>query len=120
MSEPPPGQPTAPEIRANLHQVAELLRHAHHLGPEAQDALADLVDELGATLDAKAVPFQEMAHLTASTAQLARALHERHDSGVLVAAKDRLEEAAVRAEAKAPMVTGVVRRVIDALANLGI
>ena len=34
--------------------------------------------------------------------------------------RDRLREAAVRAEVQAPVATGIVRRLIDTLANLGI
>ena len=40
--------------------------------------------------------------------------------GVLAAARHRLEEAVVAAEARAPTVAGVARRLLDALSSLGI
>lgn len=110
----------AAQVQASIHEVAQLLRTAHHLGPEAQEALADLMDELGKLVNPDAVPSAETAHLAESTAHLARALHERHDEGVLATAKERLQSAAARAEVEAPLAAGLVRRVIDALANLGI
>ena len=62
----------------------------------------------------------EAAHLSESTARLIEGLHGRHDEGVLAAARDRLEGAVVGAEARAPVVAGVARRLLEALANLGI
>ena len=47
MPEQPPNQlPTGEQVQAHLHELAEVLREAHHLEPEAQEALADLVEEL--------------------------------------------------------------------------
>lgn len=117
MPEQPP--PSAAQVQTNLHDLARLLRQAHHLDPAVQQALAELVDELGRALD-PGVSSAEITHLAASAAQLAHALHQRHDSGLLTAAKERLESAARRAEAKAPLATGIARRLIDTLANLGI
>jgi len=37
--------PSTAEVRAHLHTISELLRQVHHLGPEAQALLADLVDD---------------------------------------------------------------------------
>jgi hypothetical protein len=112
--------PTAARVQASLHELARLLREAHHLEPEAQQALADLVDELGKALDPADVPSAEMAHVADTAAQLAHALHQRQDTSVLLAARDRLEAAALRAEAEAPVTAGIVRRLLDTLANLGI
>lgn len=112
--------PAAARVQVSLHELARLLREAQHLEPEAQQALADLVDELGKALDPATAPSAEMAHLADSAAGLAQALHQRHDTSVLVAARDRLEAAALRAEADAPVTAGVVRRLLDTLANLGI
>jgi hypothetical protein len=114
------GSQTASQIRACLHDLAEVLREAHHLEPEAQQALADLVDELQAALEPTAVPPAELAHLAESAAHLARALRQRHDAGLLAAARERLEQAAVRAETAAPLATGLARRFMETLANLGI
>ena len=38
---PSEGQPGT-RIRESLHELAQVLREAHHLEPEAQEALADL------------------------------------------------------------------------------
>ena len=111
--------PTASPVRANLLEVARLLREAHHLDAAAQRELADLVDELAGVLD-PAAPSDQAAHLAETSAHLARALHDPHHPGLLAAAKARLEDAAARAEVNAPVATGVARRLIDALARLGI
>ena len=108
-----------PPIRANLLEVARLLRKADHLEPEAQSELADLVDELAGALD-PAAPGEQAAHLAESSAHLARALHDQHHPGLIEAARRRLEDAAARAEVHAPVATGVARRLIEALARLGI
>jgi hypothetical protein len=97
-----------------------MVREAHHLGPEAQEALADLLDELGKALAPAATPTSETTHLANSAAHLAQALHQQHGLPLLSAAKQRLEQAALRAEGTAPMATGVVRRILDVLADLGI
>ena len=115
MSEPQPSDSVA-----KFHAVAQLLREAHHLGPEAQRELADLLDELGAALASDAVPPAEKAHLADSAAHLVRALHQQHDEGLWGRARHRLEQAIVAAEAQAPVAAGVARRLVDALANLGI
>jgi hypothetical protein len=78
------------------------------------------VDELGNALTGSPVPSPELAHLSESTSHLVQALHERHDTGVLAAARDRLNEALVRAESGAPNIAGLARRVIEALSNIGI
>ena len=65
-------------------------------------------------------PAVEAAHLAESSAHLVEALHRKHHAGLIAAAKERLEEAATRAEAEAPVATGLARRLIDTLANLGI
>ncbi|HYT94608.1 MAG TPA: DUF4404 family protein [Gemmataceae bacterium] len=109
-----------PEVQASLVMIGRLLREAHHLGPEAQQTLAGLMDELGRALSSSQASSEELAHLTESTAKLVEAVHQQHDEGVLAAARDRLEEAVIAAEARAPVVAGVARRLLDALSNLGI
>jgi len=104
----------------NLHEIAQLLRAARHLKPEEQAALSDLIDDLARVLDPAVASSAETAHLAATAAHLARSLQHAHGTGLLAAAKQRLEEAALRAEAKAPAATEVVRQILDTLANFGI
>jgi hypothetical protein len=113
-------QPAGEQVQAHLHELAAVLREAQHLGPEAQEALADLVDELGKALTPATMASTETAHLANTAANLARVLHQQHNPTLLSAAKRRLEQAALRAEAQAPMATGVARRLLDTLADLGI
>lgn len=113
-------EPTPPEVPASLHAIAGLLRQGHHLGPEAQQALAELVDEMGTALEPGKEPTAEMAHLAESTAHLVQVLHQGRDRGVLAAARNRLEQAALAAESQAPTLAGLVHRLIDTLSNLGI
>jgi len=120
MTDPIPLQPdAATTVRARLLEVVPLLREARHIEPEARRALADLVDELIRVMDPNA-PAAQAAHLAESSTHLAEALHREHHHGLLASAKERLEEAAARAEAEAPVATGLARRLIDTLANLGI
>ncbi len=116
MAEPAPDD----QVQANLRELASELREADHLEPEAQAALADLVDELSKALTPAPAQTAETAHLAGSAAQLARALHEQHDTSLLTAAKKKFETAALRAEAKAPLATGIARRLLDTLADFGI
>ncbi len=116
----PPNSSFPPEVRESLQKVSRLLHEARHLGPEAQRTLADLVDELANALAAGGVSAAEAAHLSERTARLLEAVEGQHDEGVLNAARERLEEAVVGAESRAPVVAGVARRLLDALANLGI
>ncbi len=118
--QPPPDVPAPAEVQTTLHTIARLLRENPHLGPEEQRALADLVDELGHALHPATVPSEEMAHLAESTTHLVQALHQGHGAGLLSSARNRLEQAIIRAEAQAPVAAGVARRLLDTLANLGI
>ena len=114
------GVPSVAELKARLHAVAQRLRQPGPVDPEAKRTLAELVDELSAALGSGEVPPAEVAHLAESTAHLAEALHEREDAGLLGGARDRLEQAALNAEARAPLAVGLARRLLDALANIGI
>jgi hypothetical protein len=107
-------------VKERLHDLARQLREAPRLGPSEQRVLAELLDELGNTVDAGAVAPAEVVHLAETTSQLMHALQQRHEPGGLAAARDRLEAAILRAEATAPVTAGLARRVLDALANLGI
>jgi hypothetical protein len=117
MSQPGPGDPA---VNERLRQLAQLLREANHLGPEDRKSLADLVEELGGALAASPLSPANQSHLAEGTEHLVDALHQQKHAGLLAAAGKRLEETAVRAEAEAPLATGILRRLIEALANLGI
>lgn len=108
------------EVRKLLHTIAELLRHARHLGPETQALLADLIDELAVALEIENVPTAEIARLTECAAQLVRAVKDKDKPGVLEAAEDRLERAVVAVETGAPGLASLTRRLAEMLSNLGI
>lgn len=118
--EKPAESSAADQFRTSLHELATILREAQQLEPDAQEALADLMDELSKSLTAQGMPTAETAHLATSAASLARSLHERSNPNLLAAAKKRFEQAALRAEMQAPLAAGIAERVLDALANLGI
>jgi hypothetical protein len=116
----PSGSSVPAPVAASLHAVAEVLRDPHPLTAEAREALAALVDELGNLLAAPEAPPEAVRHLADSTAHLVQAVHRRADEGLLASARDRLEQAILGAEAQAPLAAGVARRVLDALASIGI
>jgi hypothetical protein len=109
-----------PDLQNRLHEVARLLRESGQVDPDSKQILAELVDELSQALQSSQVPPAEVAQLAGTTAQLAEALHQRHDTTWLGQVRDRFEEAARRAEARAPVAVGLARQVLDALANIGI
>lgn len=104
----------------NWQELAQRLREADHLGPEAQAAVADLLDELSRAIPTTSFDPQEAAHLADSAAHLADALRQRRGHNGLRAALDRFETAVARAEARAPLASGIASRIIETLANLGI
>jgi hypothetical protein len=108
------------EMQARLHEISERLRQAQHLGPEAQQDLAELVDELGKSLDSSQLPMAELTHLTDSAAHLLRSLEPPHNPSQLTAAKERMERAIFASEAQAPFITGIARRLLEVLASIGI
>ena len=111
----------SPEDRAaSLHAVARALRQTPRLGREARQALADFLDALDDPETTAAASPADVKRLTDRAAHLLNALHHQHDAGVLAAARDRLEEAVLRAESQAPVTAGVFRRLLDALANIGV
>jgi hypothetical protein len=121
MSGPAPVDPRADAaVQTRLRELARVLRHADHLGPDAQQSLADLVDELSNALTTASLPAGDSAHLAESATHLARAVQEGDDTSLWTAAQERLEQAALKAEASAPLPAGILRRILDALANLGI
>jgi hypothetical protein len=121
MAEPPAAQPpSAAETRARLQDVARLLRQSGTIDPESQRALAELLDELSTALATVNVPAAEVTHLAQSAAHLVESLHHPHDRSLVGMARDRLERTMLSAEAHAPVAVGLARRVLDALANIGI
>ena len=111
---------SAAEVQARLQAMARRLRQSGPIDPESQRTLAELVEELSRRLQTGNVPPEELTHLADSTAHLAETLHRQPDKGILESARDRLEQAAVNAEAHAPVVVGLARRLLETLANIGI
>jgi len=121
MPEQPPSGASAPlGVQPSLHAVAEILRDPHPLNHEVRKALAEFVDELGTALAGSSVPPAEVTHLADSAAHLVKMVHRQDAPGMLAAARDRLEAAILATESKAPLAAGLARRLLDALANIGI
>jgi hypothetical protein len=121
MPEQEPQIPPSSEDRAaNLHAVARALRETPHLGREARQALADFLDALDDPETTAAASPADMNRLTNRATKLLNALRHQHDVGVLTAARDGLEEAIIRVESEAPVTAGAFRRLLDALANIGL
>lgn len=113
-------EPSLVEVKARLHEVAKVLREPGTIDPESRRTLAELVDELTAALASSNVPPAEVARLADSTAHLAESLHQRHDEGLVSKARDSFERAVTSAETHAPLATGLARRLLQALADIGI
>lgn len=121
MSEPiKEPQAAAMKVQDHLHAIARLLRDVRHLGPEAQDLLAELVDELGRSLESHEVPPAELNRLAEQVAALLRAAKPGADAGLLGQIQGRLDQAATSLESRAPLLTGLTRRLIEMLSDLGI
>jgi DNA repair ATPase RecN len=121
MSEPnSESRPGAAKVEEHLHTIARLLRDVRHLGPEAQDLLAELVDELGRSLESKEVPPAELNRIAEHVAALLRAAKPGAEMGLIGQVRDRLEQAATALESRAPLLTGLTRRLIETLSELGI
>jgi hypothetical protein len=118
--QPQPSPPATSQILANLHAVARLLRESKYLGPEEQQLVAELVDELAKALESPQAADPELARLAEPTTQLLQAVQQRHDTNLLTNARLRLEEAIIDAEARAPVLVGLVQRLLEMLAASGI
>jgi hypothetical protein len=120
MPEQPPNvdEAGAPVID-HIEELARRLREAKHLDPQARTEVADLLRNLVEALD-QPEPSAQAEELAQSTADLVKAVKDRHDPGLIEAARDRLDQAIARAEAKAPVATDIVLQLIDVLAGLGI
>jgi hypothetical protein len=118
--------PTPPNIsgdnpvRTRLRELAQAVRRAHHLELETRQTLADLLTRLSQDLKPETLSAEDKAHLVAGIVELSQALEKEKGTGPLRAARERLAEAVVEAQAEAPVATGFLRRLIEALANLGI
>jgi hypothetical protein len=115
----PSGIPSAADLRASLQELASVLRDARHLDPDQQQELADLVEELSQAL-ARNLSSAEAEQLGRTAYHMVQGLHQQLDPDYLTATMDRLRDAAVSAEVKAPVATGIVWRLIAALTDLGI
>jgi hypothetical protein len=118
--QPSEERPPRVDVQANLTALAHLLRKAHQLGPEAQQELAEIVEELGKALALVPAPTLEMSTLAASTQHLVEAIHRQENQGILSDARARVEKAIVNAEVKAPFAAGIAQRLVDVLTDLGI
>ena len=106
--------------KINLHELAQKVRDADSLGPQAQRAVADLLDDLAQAIPPATASSAEATHLADSATHLADALRKPPQSSAVPPALARFETAVARAEAKAPLASGIARQIIEALANLGI
>ena len=118
---PEPEKQASPEQRAaTLHAVARALRDTPHLGHDAKQALADFLEALDDPQTTAGAAPEDVNRLTNRATKLLHALHHQQDAGVLTEARDRLEEAVLRVESAAPVTAGAFRRLLDALANIGL
>jgi|SRR6516225_3619268 len=117
---PQPNVPGESPVRTRLRELAQAVRRAHHLEPETRQKLADLLARLSQELKPETLSAEDKAHLVAGIVELSEALEQEKGTGPLTAARERLEEAVVETQAEAPVATGFLRRLIDALANIGI
>ena len=118
--QPSPDLPADANLEAKLQSIAQLLRQADHLSPEAHKALAEIVEELGKALHSATVSSEETKSLADSTAHLVRALHQRQNQGLLAAARDRMKQAITHIEYQAPFAAQIAGRLLDTLASFGI
>ena len=115
----PRGEGPSTPILDEIEVLARHLREAAHLEPEARAKAANLLRDLAEALD-RPEPSAQVEHLARSAAGLARAVNDRHEPGLIEAARGRVEQAIARAEAKAPVATDVVLQLVDVLSGLGI
>jgi hypothetical protein len=116
---PTTGDAPDPPVANTIEDLARRVREAEHLEPGTREQVADLLGNLAAELD-QAEPSAHKELLAQTTTQLVQAVHDRHEPGLIEAARERLEEVVARAETKAPVTTDLVIQLIDLLANLGI
>ena len=112
--------PAVLEIRARLQKIAQMLRKGGSLDAGSQRALAELVDEMTRILETEKLPDAELAHLTQTTARMEEAIRHQRDLGIVGTVREGLQRAVANAEANAPIAVGLARKLLDALANIGI
>jgi hypothetical protein len=117
--QPSTGDTPESSTGSDIEELARRLGGVEHLDPKSRATLAGLLRKLAAELD-EAEPSAQKEDLAESAAQLVRAVQDQHEPGLIEAARERLEEAVARAEAKAPVATDLVLQLIDTLAHLGI
>lgn len=117
---PAPGTPSLSQIQARLQELAQRLGQSDSIDPDSRRALAELIKELNAALQASQAPPEEVARLAQTTAHLAESLHHKQHAGMLGKMRNQFEQAMIEAEAHAPVAVGFARQLLDALANLGI
>lgn len=118
-NQPPPIPTDCAPVQQELHEIANLLRQGKRLQPVVRDEIAALLEELGRAVMSSAVPTPEVLHLARSASLVGQHLHEP-DHGQYGSLRARLDESLQKAAAQAPAVVGIVRRLLDALADIGI
>jgi hypothetical protein len=108
-----------PGVETNLHDLAQLLRQAEHLGPKTQMALAQILEELAQAMHSAPVPSQELIPLAHSTADLVHALHQKEDTQIS-STQARLRRSILQIENQSPFVAQLAERLLDTLASSGI
>jgi hypothetical protein len=117
--QPSKGEEPDPPIADDFEELARHLREAEHLEPEAREKAADLLGAMAEALEEPA-PSAHTERLAESTAELVRAVKDRHEPGLIEKARERLMDAVARAESKAPLATDIALQLIDVLAGIGI
>src|SRR6516225_9286743 len=107
------------QIQARLRELARTLREAKHLDPNTQRELAELADELATSGDFSKASSAEVAHLLDTSARIIGTLHQSPQTPVPATLRERLGQAIYATEARAPVLAGVARRLLDVLADLG-
>lgn len=121
MSGPSESSSRSPEeIRAELVSVARRIEALETLTPEIRSRMVTLLDELASLLDQGRTE-AEIGHVSRLSLRLRALVDEAQDQESLAGrSRELLEQAAAHAEADAPVLTNVVRRLIDVLADIGI
>jgi hypothetical protein len=119
---PDPSTPFADpdEARALLRVVAHLLYQADQLGPEAQRSLGEFLNRYADALEEPKISAEDLTRLTERAFQLAQTIHQGEERGVVTTVRDRLEAAIIAADAEYPTASGIGRRLMETLSNLGI
>jgi hypothetical protein len=118
-AEPLLGAPSTDVVQSGLRALARVLRQGRPLTGDGQETLAALLDELSQALIQPTLSVEEVDRLTACASRFAQAgggtpvLHAH-------SAAERVEAEILGAGARASVITGAVRRFLDALAAGGI